>query len=150
MNQTRLLTIGVVLLLLLNAATLVYLYNGQGRPEGPPGRPDAFIIEQLQLDKEQQAAFARLRGQHQEAIREAREKDRDLHDAYFNLLKTDHPDMTKVDSLTALIGAQRQVIESATFNHFLQLRALCRPDQQKLFDNTIDDIARRMAPPPHR
>jgi hypothetical protein len=62
-------------------------------------------------------------------------------------LKTAHPDKVKADSIASLIAAQRTVIEKATFDHFEQLRNLCNDDQKELFDNTIDEIARRMAPP---
>lgn len=150
MNKIRLLTISVVLLFLLNAGMIVFLFTARPLPPGHDRRPDAFIIEQLQLDKEQQQSFAQLRMQHQNAIRSAQEEDRRLHDVYFSLVKTDQPDKAKVDSLTSLIGAQRGVIETATFEHFHQLRNLCRPEQKKLFDNTIDEITRRMAPPPHK
>ncbi|HSC38415.1 MAG TPA: hypothetical protein VLD19_11100, partial [Chitinophagaceae bacterium] len=96
-----------------------------------------------------QQQFAGLRKEHQQAIRAVHEEDRRLHDAYFDLLKTDHPDRAKVDSLALLIGAEENLLSKATFEHFEKLRALCRDDQKKLFDATIDEISHRMAPPPH-
>lgn len=150
MNKMRFLTIGIILLFLLNAGMLVFLLKPNA-PINYSARPEAasFIIEQLHLDAQQQLTFERLRHQHHEAVRQAQEEDRHLHDAYFALLKTDHPDKTKADSVATLIAAQRALIEKATFDHFVQLRALCHPDQQQLFDATIDEIARRIAPPPH-
>jgi Spy/CpxP family protein refolding chaperone len=105
-----------------------------------------FIIEQLKLDEKQQQQFFELRRQHQDITRQIREKDRKLHDQYFDLLKTDNPDKTKADSISLLIGQQRSRVEAATFDHFQQLRNLCRVDQKKIFDNTIDEIMRLMAP----
>jgi hypothetical protein len=142
--------VAVLLLLLLNAGTLVFMFrwhadktaaandNGEG--------PAAFIIQTLQLDAQQQERFAGLRREHQQAIRLVRGQDRQLHDAYFGLLKTDHPDIAKVDSLAALIGTLENRLSKITFDHFQQLRALCRDDQKKRFDDTIDEIARRMGP----
>jgi len=150
MSKINFLTLCVVLLLLLNAGTLVVMFRWHGDKTGDTrangNGPAAFIIQALKLDARQQERFATLRSEHQQITRAAHEEDKRLHDAYFDLLKTDHPDKARVDSLASLIGAQRKLIETAAFEHFEKLRALCRDDQKKLFDATIDEIARRMAP----
>jgi protein CpxP len=147
MNKIQFLTISVVLLFALNVGMLVYLFNLRQLQKQLRGQgADTFIIEQLRLDTEQQQSFARLRRQHQEAVHMARQEVRHLHDVYFSMLKRDEPDKAGVDSVASLIAAQRKVIEKATFDHFQQLRSICRDDQKKLFDATIDEIARRMAP----
>lgn len=151
MSKINFLTGSVVLLLLLNAGTLVFMLQRRGvettdLPRGNGAGPAAFIIQALQLDDKQQEQFTTLRGEHQRITRAIHEEDKRLHDAYFDLLKTDHPDKAQVDSLASLIGAQHKLMEAAAFEHFEKLRAICREDQKKLFDNTIDEIARRMAP----
>ena len=155
MNKFRFLAISVVLLLLLNIGTLAYLFRTHKDAEpGQPGRAVAdFIIQQLQLDATQQEKFAELRDRHQGVLQAAHKEDRRLHDMYFNLLKTDNPDRKKADSISMLIADQRSLIEMATFIHFQELRKLCRDDQKKRFDATIDEIARRLGPkgpPPGR
>lgn len=149
MSKVVFLTICIVLLFLLNAGMLIYLFKLRSYQQELRGqRADVFIIDRLHLDARQQQQFAVLRQQHQDVTRRAHDEDRHLHDEYFTLLKTAHPDKTKADSIASLIAAQRAVIERATFDHFEQLRNLCNDDQKKLFDATIDEIARRMAPPP--
>jgi hypothetical protein len=96
----------------------------------PPGRSINFIIEQLKLDAQQQQLFLELRHQHQEIIQRIQQQDRKLHDEYFSLLKTDNPDRGKADSISLLIAKQRASIEAATFDHFQQLRGICRDDQK--------------------
>lgn len=154
MSKINFLTIAVVLLLLLNAGTLVFMLRwhedkaaaAQGNGEGPA----AYIIQTLQLDAQQQEHFATLRREHQQLTRSAREEGKRLHDAYFSLLKTDHPDTVKVNALAGQIGEQEKLLSRVTFEHFEKLRALCRDDQKKRFDATIDEIARRMAPGPRQ
>lgn len=148
MNKLRLLTFVAISLLVLNIGTLAYLLIAQQR-ERPQRRGEtaaSFIIEELNLDNNQQLQFAELRQQHQSIMRAAHDEDRKLHDIYFSLLKTNEPDKQKVDSIAALMAVQRSKIESATFDHFQQLRSICRDDQKKKFDATIDEIARRVAP----
>ena len=150
MNKLRFLSITVVLLLLLNVGTLVYLFMSQKTKDeqvGPPGRAAAdFIIQQLKLNDQQQQQFAALRRQHQDITRQVQNEDRRLHDEYFGLLKTDNPDKIKADSISLLIAKQRSLVEAATFDHFQQLRKLCNDDQKKLFDSVIDEVLRMMAP----
>jgi protein CpxP len=161
MNKTKFLTIGLVLLLLLNAVTLFILFHmhlSQRDHEKHEGEgPANFIVEQLRLDANQQKQFADLRHQHQDFARKTHEEGKKLHDAYFELLKTDNPDKTKADSIATLIAAHQKELELFTFDHFQKLRVICRDDQKKLFDETIDEIAKMAGggpphpggPPPH-
>lgn len=150
MNKQRFLWATIILLLVLNLGTLVWLFYSHNKQEEgrPPGGAADFIVEQLQLDQQQQEQFFELRRQHRTTIRQAQEEDKNLHDTYFGLLKTDNPDKKLVDSVAVLMAAQRSHMETATFDHFAQLRKICRDGKQKkLFDETIDEIARQIAAP---
>ena len=67
MNKLQLLTAAVILLLLLNIGTLVFLFCPNDRrpaPPGPEGNAGDFIIKSLQLDEQQCRQFDTLRIQH--------------------------------------------------------------------------------------
>jgi periplasmic protein CpxP/Spy len=160
MNKTNFLTIGIVLLLVLNAVTLFILFHmhfGARHDEHNGQGPENFIVEQLKLNSKQQDQFAELRREHHDSMRNIRDQQKKLHDEYFTLLKSNDPDQKKVDSLASMMGNEQKQMEIFTFNHFQKLRAICRDDQKKLFDNTIDEIARTVlhqppgppGPPPH-
>lgn len=153
MNKIKFLTAGLILLLVLNAVTLFILFHvhlSQRKHEkNGAGGPANFIIESLKLDVTQQKQFADLRHQHQNFTKGVHEEGKRLHDAYFDLLKTDNPDKTKVDSIATLMAAHQKELELFTFDHFQKLRAICREDQKKLFDQTIDKIAKQVGGPPH-
>jgi len=126
------------------------LHHGHGE-EGDPAH---YIIKELKLDEQQQQQFAELRNQHHHMIQKIQEEDKQLHDLYFSMLKTDNPDKSKVDSIATLIGDQRKIMAQITFDHFHQLRNICHDDQKKLFDNTINRILDMMVRqngdgPPH-
>jgi protein CpxP len=151
MKKNVFLLICVVVLLLINAYTLFIVFRMHAEKERGPGGPtqrDSYIIDQLKLDAAQQKQFGELRRQHHELAMHIQHEDERLHDLYFSLLKTDNPDMAKVDSVSTLIGTQRKAQATAAFEHFRQLRAICHDDQKKFYDATIDEIARRVTGPP--
>jgi periplasmic protein CpxP/Spy len=160
MKKMTFLIVSIVLLLVLNAVTLFILFQRHpGNDHGPRGDrgkgPADYIVKQLKLDAPQQQQFEELRNQHHDFTRDGEREDERLHDLYFSMLKSDNPDKSKVDSVATLIGRQREKLAAATFDHFQKLRAICRDDQKKLFDNTIDEIAKQVTghpgpPPPGR
>lgn len=153
MKRMTFLTVSVIALLVVNAVTLFILFHmhlgGTHGLHGNNGKgPVDYIVRQLKLDEQQQKQFADLRDQHHAFARDAEREDERLHDLYFSMLKSDTPDKSKVDSVANLIGDQRRKLATVTFDHFRQLRALCHDDQKKLFDNTIDEIARMVTSHP--
>lgn len=153
MQRTRFLTVVIVALLVINAGTLAYLFIGQSKPHHPPhrmrkGSPSDLIIEKLKLDEQQQDVFFELRDEHRAEMRDIQRKLSDTRDQYFDGLKTNTIDSTESKRLQNEIGSLMGQIHGSTFKHFTQVRQLCKPEQQKLFDRFIDDILRAMAPPP--
>lgn len=140
--------IATVVLLLLNTATLIFFFTSK---QGPPPQPNDtahFIIEQLQFDKNQQKQFEHLKNEHQQSVQRIREEDQRLHQVYFDMLKSNNTDQLEVDSITLLIAEERKDMEMALFDHFKKIRALCNKEQEQKFNNIIDEITKRLSPPP--
>lgn len=147
MKKTNFLTICVVLLVLMNAATLFYLFRMRKpeHPAPPPnGGPAAYMIEHLKLNTQQQASFAQLRTEHQDALRKARDEDKKLHQSFFALVKSGKPYGPEADSLISQMAAQRKLIETATYTHFQKLRSLCTDEQKPRLDELIDELGDRI------
>ena len=144
----------IIALLLLNFGVLGYLWSGgrnnhmppphDGRGEGPAG----FIIERLQLDAQQQEAFQKLRDAHHVKADELKEESRQLHDVLFAGLTDSSINQPQVDSLMTLIAQNDHAKETLNYNHFKELKSILKPEQYKLYDEFIGDIARRFGPPP--
>lgn len=146
MNKTKFLTILVLLLLVLNAVTLFFLLGKKDTPKNRPGggRPySEYLTKKLNLDTVQVAQLKVLRDKHKQELGELWKEDRQLQEAKFVLLKEGSTDSLKLDSLLTLIVANKKKFELAFHNHFLQIRALCRPDQVELFNNTLDEMKKR-------
>lgn len=149
MENPRFLKIVVILLLLLNLGTLAFLFMGRP-PGGRPNGPAKFLVEALNLDDAQQTQYARLRSAHQQAMASFKERNGTDHRAFFDLLKTGQPDSLRIQQAADSIAADQKQMELATFEHFRQLRSMCRPEQQVKFDAVIDEALRIMRPPPPR
>jgi periplasmic protein CpxP/Spy len=150
MTKTKFLTILVLLLLVLNAVTLFFLLSKKDGPKNKPGggRPySEYLTKQLNLDTIQVAQLKKLRDKHKEELGNLWKEDRELQEAKFVLLKEGSTDSVKLDSIVTLIVANKKKFELAFHKHFIQIRALCKPDQVELFKKTIEEMQKRRMPP---
>ena len=144
MEKTKLLTIAVVALLILNAVTLTvlwfgHLHNRQTRQTlDKIGRPAAFLIKELGFDENQKAAYDRLRVAHRASKDSLQQTLREEREAYFKGISTN--DTSKI----GVIGEIQKESDRITFVHFQEVRTLCRPDQQVKFDAVIGEVLKMM------
>jgi len=146
MTKTRLLTIAVIGLLLLNLSILASFLFSPGprvRHISPVDRhePKWLVIERLQLDEAQQRAYQVLIDAHRREHHALNDRCRDLKRMLYALLKQDTVDSTRADSLIAQVAETQRVLEQVNFRHFQQLRRICRPDQLSAFDALADELA---------
>lgn len=152
MENTRFLKITIIILLLINIATLVFMWSSRGRhddhrlPHNPNGIAD-YLTHELGLDENQQKQFKELRDSNHELIMEINDKNGKLHRRYFDLLGTTPIDTIKVAAIADSMSQYTKRIELLTFNHFRKVREICNPQQQQKFDLIIQDALRMMAPP---
>jgi protein CpxP len=104
MNRTKLLTIAVIGLLLLNFGILgmMFMHHPDGRPGGPPppfGRPNEgpkmIIIERLHFDDAQQKQYEVIIKEHHSKTVELNDVSRSKRDELYSLLKNDLLDTAK-------------------------------------------------------
>jgi hypothetical protein len=141
MERERLLTIGVIFLLILNVTIVGFLFL---RRPGPPPRHELFkvIVNELQLDEDQQKTFFYLRDQHHEMMEDLDKKFKEVFDRYLDLLREKKPSATLRDSLESQMGLFEKSKASITLQHFQKVKELCNTEQKKKFDLLIPEIAR--------
>ena len=145
MERTKLLTIAIVGLLLLNLATISFLLVRPGNPGGnrrPRGEgPSTIIIERLQFDTQQQQRYQQLIKAHQQQTRQLTHQSVALHREYYELLEKDTPDTARATALSRQIARNQQVQVELNFTHFRAIKALCRPNQQPAFKALASELS---------
>ena len=146
MEKTKLLTIAVIGLLILNFATVTFLWLGRPHPPrfgqgmGRNGRPPAaaFLVKELNFDANQTSSYDLLRKAHHQKNVDLQDVLRQKRETLFNGIATN--DTSKL----AEIGEIQKEFDRSTFLHFQEVRTLCRPDQQPKFDQIIGEVLRIM------
>ncbi|MDQ3046821.1 MAG: periplasmic heavy metal sensor [Bacteroidota bacterium] len=154
MNRTKLLTIAVVGLLLLNFGILGVIFFGKDshppihgeHPKNKGEGPKQIIIDRLHFDEAQQADYELLVTEHRKRTEEMHEASKELHDHLFSLLKADTLNQQKRDSLILEIANNQKAIEELNFDHFYGIKKMCKGDQVALFNTLVDDLGRLFAP----
>ncbi|WP_333876170.1 hypothetical protein [Flavobacterium sp.] len=153
MEKTKLLTISVIGLLLLNAGTLGFLLWSGPKEQRPPHNrptPREMIIEQLHLDVTQQKAYDKLIQWHRTTIDSLDERIRHTKNELYSGLGEAEIDEKAKDSLLTLLNGYQKQIETTHFQHFEAIKKLCKPEQLEDYNRLTMELSRIFAPKPHR
>jgi periplasmic protein CpxP/Spy len=151
MNRTKLLTIAVIGLLLLNLGMIGVLFFTKPEfpmmDQGPRGEgPKKIIIERLHFDEQQQKEYELLVNEHKSKTQELHTASRAMHDELYLLLKSEPVDESKASSIIQSIADNQKSVEELNLNHFQKIKALCKPEQIKDFNLLVDDLGKLFAP----
>ena len=140
MKRENLLTIAVVLLLVLNSATLGFLFFQRGHRPPPPLRFEKFIPESLSLSEAQIKQFDEMRGEHHAKMLDLDKQNRETLVVYLQLLKEDSVNALQKDSFEKIIATIQQQRAAITLDHFQKLKAICTAEQKEIFNAIIPDL----------
>lgn len=149
-SKNKLLIWCVVLLMIANVSVLATIWTIHHKRQMPPqrGTPGEFLIRQLSLDTKQQQQFEQLRKEHLEESFKIRGEIKEARDRFFKLLQQPNVNDTAKNAASAQVAKHLQALDLLTFDHFKKVRDICTPDQQKKFDEIIEDVLRMMSGPP--
>ena len=157
-TRQRFLTIAIVALVLLNLFSLggIWILQSGRRSsiQGPvhdrhggKGNIVEFLSEELKLTDEQVKAFKAVR---QDLDQGRRFLEREILEARRELVEESfrpNPDSTKVELLASKIGDNQILLEKLLFDHFVNMKSLCTPEQSRKFDSLLHEILQRCRPP---
>ncbi|MCC7246795.1 MAG: periplasmic heavy metal sensor [Saprospiraceae bacterium] len=137
MNKVRFLTWAVIALGLLNIA-LIAGFLLRKHPPRPDEGPRERIIKRLQFDESQAKAYNDLINGHRQAIRQKDDEIAAARQELYALLATN--DTSARDSLIARVSALQAQVENIHFNHFNDIKQLCKPDQIANFNALAGEL----------
>lgn len=150
MNKTRLLSIAVISLLLINVGILSIMFFKHGPPPmdkmGRGEGPKKIIIDRLKFDPEQQKQYEEIITEHRSKTRELNKKSRELHDELYSLLVNNTIDKTISDSLIQSIAENQKAIDNLNFDHFQKIKAICKKEQIENYNDFVIDLTHLFGP----
>jgi len=150
MNKTKLLSIAVVGLLLINLGTLALMFfrSGPQHSDHPPRGegPKKIIIERLNFDAEQQKQYEVIIADHRSKMQELNKNSRELHDELYSLLTNATIDKAKADSIILTISENQKALDNLNFDHFQKIKAICKDKQLENFNALVQDLTHLFAP----
>lgn len=150
MEKTKLLTITVIGLLLLNIGTLGFLFFNGPNEHRPPhgGRPEpkAIIKEKLHFDDNQQKEYEVLIKWHRGEIKKLDSNIRQTKNELYSQLNQTEVNLKTKDSLITLLNSYQNQVEETHFKHFEDIKKLCHQDQLEDFNELTEDLSRIFAP----
>ena len=157
MEKTKLLTISVIGLLLLNLATLSFLFlngpRGHKPPfDGPPRdgqKPREIIIDKLHFDANQQKEYDKIIQWHHGEINKLDDNIRQTKNELYSQLSKSEVNVKTKDSLIAVINSFQKQIEQTHFRHFEDIKKICHQNQLEDFNDLTEELSKIFAPKPH-
>ncbi len=136
MNKSKFLIL-IIIGLLISNGTLFFMFTKEHkRKDGPK----AIIINKLHLDAEQVKKYDVYIQEHRKAIKANEIAMNALRSKLYKQLNGEQ-DSAKIDSLVSIIAEQQNAAEHVNYNHFLEIKNLCKPSQVNDFKELSDDIA---------
>ncbi len=150
MEKTKLLTIAVIALLLLNVGTLAFLvlhrpHGGIPAHENHEKGPADFIIRELNFNENQRVRFMNLVDAHRKSMNDLQKRDSENYDKLLDALGNN--DTVFVNTTLHVIGDTKAEGAKITFKHFEDVSAICTAEQKNKFKSVVHEALRMMAPP---
>jgi len=145
MSKIKLLTISVLGLLLINILMVTWFFvqktgdDDNTMPAFQSAGPKDIIIRRLGFDSDQKARYEVLIRQHRLIIRSLNDSISATKNALYGTLK--NKQSTGKDSLLNKLALFQGRIELTHYNHFVDIRQLCRPSQMDNFNALTEDLS---------
>ncbi len=146
MKTTRFYKLTILALLLLNMATLFFLWRG-AKHHGPPERNQ--LVEHLALEGDVRAKVLLLQDDHFKRKGQLVDRSRKMHEQLLTYFSHPEKNDSKVVSkkIDQIVENQRE-IEQMTFDYFKEVSSYCNSEQKELLSELIRDVLKHAGGPP--
>ena len=109
-------------------------------------RFDQYIRDELNFDDNQFNKFLDLRAKNKEKQHAIVEKLAQKREEMMKELSSNTPDTTKLEQIAEQIGSLHKELKNKTIEHFLEVKKICNPSQEEMFNNLIRRMERHHEP----
>lgn len=142
MNKTKLLSVAVIALLVLNFGILGFLFLSKKYEPNGRKMPREIVIEKLHFDENQIVEYEKIIKEHQNAIRNLDDSIRKTKNELYQLLNEEKINSAQKDSLYLKLANYQKQIETTHFNHFLEIKKLCKKEQLADYKNLTEELSK--------
>ncbi|UXP33952.1 hypothetical protein N6H18_08340 [Reichenbachiella agarivorans] len=133
--------ITLVLLVLLNIGCIWIIFSKPDFRDKHNDRNGMFaghlLEKKIGLDQQQIEAFKSLKESHQ---KELRSKMKEMHEMRKGILDNLDNDTFDIDAYSQKTASIQKELDKMAFEHFRELKSICRPDQYESFDKTMKEM----------
>jgi Spy/CpxP family protein refolding chaperone len=149
MKKFNVLIAVVALLITVNCVLIGWLwYNNYHKQKPMPGgQAFEYLTRELKLTPNQVARYKVMREAHMQLTRAVNEDMRTYRDSFFDNINAAAVNPAHIKALEKHITDDQAKLDSATFYHFRQFRAILQPAQQSKFDDVFKNVLHMMAQP---
>lgn len=145
-SKNTILVWSVILLMAANVVLMIFIFTSHNKQRPPGGAPADYLIKELALNEDQQNKLRSMAREHHRQAEDIKENIKDVRHQLFELLK--HPENDSAGNAAAdSVAANLKKLDLLTFQHFKEVRSMLTPEQQKKFDDIIEDVLRMIAAP---
>jgi protein CpxP len=136
----------VIILLLTNITTLsIFWFVKPKKPAGPERqRMGTWIVNELKFDKDQEATYWKLRDSLVSQQKPIMDSMRAAKKRFYEQLNNPNVSDSTLEINSNKTLALQKRLDFLTFQHFQQVRTLCRPEQLPKLDTVVKEIINRM------
>jgi hypothetical protein len=144
MNKTKVLTIAVIALFLINIVTLSFLsFNGPKNNDRK--QPKEIVIHKLGFDKNQITEYEILIKNHKTNINRLDNQIKNSKNKLYQQLNLPENKVV-TDSILNSLNLYKSEIELVHFNHFLDIKKICKPEQLDNYNELTQELSKIFAP----
>lgn len=147
MKSLRFYKLAVLVLLLLNLATLFFLWKG-GPHHGRPERNQ--LVDHLGIEGQSREQILILQEDHFKHKEKLMNKSRRLHEELFSYYNDESRDSAAVSIKIAQIVENQREMEQITFDYFKRVSSFCNKEQKVELGELLHELLQRSAGPPKR
>jgi hypothetical protein len=144
MNRTRLISFIAIGLLITNLLMVAFIFLNKPQHQ-MHGGPKKIIAERLHFDAQQIEEYEKLIALHIMGIKIKDSLIRQTKNELYSSINSNNT--TLKDSLENKLGQLQIDIEEINYNHFLDIKKLCKENQLTYFNDLVKDLAQLFARP---